>query len=134
MDFVNYKYFNQLRRLLPLPMLCQMSAMLFMASNGRPNIAHIAPDWILHIMAYSILGLLAWIAWLGILPAATKNIGITLSIATTTLFSLLDEGLQILTPTKTAQISDLAADFIDVIISLFLITLFLSITSKKDNP
>ncbi|MCD4654054.1 VanZ family protein, partial [bacterium] len=94
-----------------------------MASNGRPNIAHIAPDWILHIMAYSILGLLAWIAWLGILRAATRNIGITLSIATPTLFSLLAEGRQVLTPTSTAQISDLAAGFIGAITRLFLITL-----------
>jgi len=116
------------RVMAPVPMISQMTAMLFMAANGRPSLEKFAPDWVLHIVAYTALALFSWLTWQGLIPDLPNRKSLLFATTTAILFSVLDEGVQIFSPFRTAQLSDLMADFAGVLFSLicvYLITLFL---------
>ncbi|MBN1296044.1 VanZ family protein [bacterium] len=121
MNFRTSVLSSRFRFFLSLPMLLQMAVMLAMASEGRPAMTLLFPDAALHVIAYIILGVLAWIAWLGIAPETPPRRLYLYSAVTAILFGALDESTQLFSPARTAQLDDWIADIAGTLISLILI-------------
>jgi VanZ family protein len=116
---------SRFRLILITPVLTQMITLLYMAFRGRPAMNQLGPDWILHVCAYCILSVLAWIAIHGIFPtsdpSAHRWAGAILSI----LFAFIDEGIQHTVTVRTFELSDIAADTAGALAGLLLVSLYL---------
>jgi len=114
---------SRVRWMLPVPMIAQMTAMLIMASHGRPQMTAPVPDGLLHVLAYTVLGLTSWLAWHAFNPRGSADRLRRAGPLTAAVFGVLDEGIQLASPDRAAQLSDIGADIAGSALSLLLIYL-----------
>lgn len=85
---------------------------------GMHAFAH--QDKLLHGLAYAVLGALFYRALKLTLPPRFSGLAVPLSIAMATLYGLSDELHQHFVPGRTAELSDLGADFLGSLIGVLL--------------
>ncbi|MBN1880142.1 VanZ family protein [bacterium] len=95
-----------------------------MATEGRPSTHIHLPDWLLHISAYTVLTVLAWIACHGAFPSRNILHHRFCAAGISGGFGMLDELLQRTTSLRCSDPIDLAADVAGAVIGFVIIMLY----------
>jgi VanZ family protein len=114
---------SKFRGILPIPMIAQMSMMVYMALFGRPAVQTIAPDWVMHIAAYYILFVLSWIGCHGISPRSRLDDHRLSALVIAICFAFIDEGLQFLVSVRHGELLDVIADAFGALLAFLFITI-----------
>ncbi len=104
-----------------IPLLLYMALIFRLSSRKAPQIASLAPDYVLHFLCYFVFFIFAWIAFHGTLPQHLRGYNRSLALLFSILYGLSDEIHQYFVISRHASFSDFLADSIGAYCSFLLV-------------
>ncbi len=122
---------SRFRWFLILPMTTQMTLMMWLAVEGRPDTGIKAPDWLLHFIAYALLMVFAWIACHAAIPRHRRGKHLIIATSLAILFGLIDEAVQSTSPVRCCDPVDFFADTAGALFGLMILLSYIRFKNFK---
>jgi VanZ family protein len=95
-----------------------MAVIFYLSSLSHPPIPRKAPDYLLHTIEFSFLGMLLLLGFSMYAIPAHRGARYLLTLWTTTLYGISDEIHQLFVPHREFSIHDIVADFVGAVLAV----------------